>query len=69
MYAASKEAVEACLENLVRAVERLRDLDLTEEAGVAQALEASRSAMGALARYRESLRRTERAPIVPRRAA
>jgi len=69
MYAASEEDVEACLENLVRAVERLRGLDVTEEAGVAQALEAGRKAMGALARYRESLRRTERTPIAPRRAA
>ncbi len=66
MYAASEEDVEACLENLVRAVERLRGCDLTEEAGVAQAVEAGRKAMGALARYRESLRR---APLAPRRAA
>ncbi|WP_457652282.1 hypothetical protein [Rhodocaloribacter sp.] len=66
MYAASEEDVEACLENLVHAVERLRACDVTDEAGVAQAVEAGRKAMGALARYRESLRR---APLAPRRAA
>ncbi len=69
MYVASKEAVDARLETLVRAIERLRGLELTEEAGVAQALETGRKAMGALARYCESLRRMERAPIAPRRAA
>ncbi len=57
MYAPRRDQIQACLDNVVRDIQYVRDLDLTDETDLVRALEKSQSILGALALYRSMLKR------------
>lgn len=57
MYAPKKHEIQACLDNVVRDIQYIRDLDLSDETDLVQALEKSQGILGALALYRSILKR------------
>lgn len=57
MYSLRGHQLEACLERVVNHVRHLRQLDLSVEAELEQALAESRQVLGAIAQYRGLLKK------------
>lgn len=69
MYAVTEHQLATHLEHIVARIERLREMDLSVEATVQQALQQSQDTLGALAMYRKMLSRAADYRSYPHRRA